>query len=196
MVVRMHQRYQPRSTAALVCRIVSSGGISRARRFLPCDSGGVEGSAREMPGDAGVLGQFVYGDASLDGWVEDGDGALHEPWSSFEQARQLVHAGQPDEAVKVWRRIASTEGLESRQVLQVWHFLRGAGCPPPADRARFVLGVIAEIPVEGAHDLLAAYRDGSARYLNHSGKAVIWEDRSASEVRAAIGTWLARGQGI
>jgi hypothetical protein len=156
----------------------------------------MKGRARDRPGAAGAVGQFVYGDAPLDEWVAHGDGALREPWSSFERARQMVHAGQPDEAVKVWRQIASTEGLESRQVLQAWHFLREVGCPPPADRAKFVLGVVAEIPVEGAHDLLAAYRDGSARYLNHSGKAVVWEDRSVSQVQAAIGTWLARGQVI
>jgi hypothetical protein len=154
----------------------------------------MKGRASDRPGDAGVLGQFVYGDAPLDEWVAHGDGVLREPWSSFEQARQMVHAGQPDEAVKVWRQIASTEGLESRQVLQAWHFLRQVGYPPPADQAKFVLGVVAEIPVEGEHDLLAAYRDGSARYLNHSGKAVVWEDRSVSQVQAAIGTWLARGQ--
>ena len=49
-----------------------------------------------------------------------------------------------------------------------------------------MLGAAAELPVNGAHDLLAAYRDGSARYLNYSGKAVVWEDRSVAPIQAAI----------
>lgn len=150
----------------------------------------------EMPGPVGALSRFVYGDAPLDEWGAQGAGDCDEPWSSFEQARQLLHAGQPGEAARIWRQIAFTEGLESRQILQAWHFLRQAGCPPAADRAKLVLGVGAEMPVHGAHDLLAAYRDGSARYLNYSGKAVVWEDRSVTDIQAAIDGWLARGQVI
>lgn len=149
-----------------------------------------------MPSAAGTLSRFVYGDVPLDQWVPSGAGALQEPWSSFEQARQLARAGQPHEAAEIWRQIASTEGLESRQVLQAWHFLRQAGYQPPVDQAKFVLGVIAEMPVGRAHDLLAAYRDGSARYLNYSGRAVVWEDRSEPTIEAAIGTWIDRGQVI
>ena len=36
----------------------------------------------------------------------------------------------------IWRQIAAMDGLESRHTLQAWHFLRQAGQPPPADRAR------------------------------------------------------------
>jgi hypothetical protein len=66
--------------------------------------------------------------------------------------------------------------------LDLWT-ARGAGQP---DQARLVLGVAAEMPVRKGHDLLAAYRDGTARYLNYSGKAVIWDDHSDSRVQAAI----------
>src|SRR6267142_5896966 len=104
-------------------------------------------------------------------------------WISFERARRLAHAGQQREAAGVWLQIASAEGLESRQLLQAWHFLRQAGFPPPADQAKLVLGVVAQMPVQGSHDLLAAYRDGSARYLNYSGKAVVWEDRSDAQIQ-------------
>jgi hypothetical protein len=50
--------------------------------------------------------------------------------------------------------------------------------------------------MEGAHDVLVAYRDGSARYLNYSGKVVVWEDRSLAPVQAAINDWLAHAQAI
>ena len=76
------------------------------------------------------------------------------------------------------------------------HFLRQAGQLPPADRARLVLGVAVEMPVRKGHDLLTAYRDGSARYLNYSGKAVIWEDHSDARIQAAITGWLTAGQVI
>jgi hypothetical protein len=138
----------------------------------------------------------MLSDAPLDEWVAQSAGDCGEPWSSFGQARQLFDARQPDEAVKIWRQIAFTGGLESRQILRAWHFLRQAGYRPAVDRAKLVLGVAAEMPVQGAHDLLAAYRDGSARYLSYSGKAVVWEDRSITQIQAAINGWLARGQVI
>jgi hypothetical protein len=152
---------------------------------------------RGSPADASDgLRQTVFGDAALDVWVAHGAGHPGEPWTSFERARQLVEAGRRDEAVAIWQQIAVTEGLESRHALQAWHFLRQAGQPPAADRATLVLGVAVEMPVRKGHDLLAAYRDGSARYLNYSGKAVIWEDHSDARIQAAITGWLTAGQVI
>jgi len=152
---------------------------------------------RGNPADAsGVLRQTVFGDASLDVWAAQGAGRPGEPWNSFEHARQLVQAGRRDEAVQIWQRVAVTEGLEARHTLQAWHFLRQAGQAPPADRVSLVLGATVEIPIQKSHDLLAAYRDGTARYLNHSGKAVIWEDRSDTAIQAAITDWLTAGQVI
>lgn len=153
-------------------------------------------SPSRFPGSAGVLGRFVYGEASLDEWAAQSDGDHGEPWPSFEQARQLARAGRIAEAAQIWQRIASAEGFESRQTLQAWHFLRQAGLTPPPERARLVLGVVAEMPVAGVHDLLAAYRDGTARYLNHSGSALALEDRSETAIQAAIGDWIVIGQVI
>ncbi|HTW04200.1 MAG TPA: hypothetical protein VMF87_28140 [Streptosporangiaceae bacterium] len=50
--------------------------------------------------------------------------------------------------------------------------------------------------MHGGHDLLAAYRDGTARYLNYTGKAVVWEDHSVAPIQAAISDWLAKAQVI
>src|SRR5207247_7904449 len=86
--------------------------------------------------------------------------------------------------------------MDTRRTLQAWHFLRQAGQPPPADRARLVLGAAIEMPVPAGRDLLVAYRDGSARYLNYSGKVLLWEARSDAEIEAAITGWLAVGQVI
>lgn len=35
--------------------------------------------------------------------------------------------------------------------------------------------------------------DGTARYLNYSGKTLVWEDRADLEIQAAINRWLAAG---
>jgi len=151
---------------------------------------------RKRASPADTLRQFVYGDAPAEEWLAQGAGVPGEPWAAFERAQQLVRANQVDDAAAIWRQIAATEGLESRHALQAWHFLRQAGFAPPADRAKLMLGAVAEMPVNGAHDLLAAYRDGTARYLNYSGKAVVWEDRSVTPIQAAINDWLASAQAI
>ncbi|HLY64752.1 MAG TPA: hypothetical protein VKU60_04380, partial [Chloroflexota bacterium] len=145
-------------------------------------------------GAADLLRPTIFGDAALDAWVARDAGDPGEPWDSFERARQLVQAGHREEAVRIWQQIAVTDGMESRHTLQAWHFLRQAGLSAPADRARLVLGVAVEMPMRKGHDLLAAYRDGTARYLNYSGKAVIWEDHSDTRIQAAITDWLTAGQ--
>lgn len=40
-------------------------------------------------------------------------------------------------------------------------------------------GVIIEVGLEAGLDVLAAYDDGSARYINHSGRMVVWETETA-----------------
>jgi hypothetical protein len=44
-----------------------------------------------------------------------------------------------------------------------------------ADSVATIQGVILDVPVDDRLDTLAAYIDGSARYINHSGYIVIWE---------------------
>jgi len=44
-----------------------------------------------------------------------------------------------------------------------------------------ILGVIFEYPMPKGLDVLAVYSDGNARYINHSGKILIWEGISPTE---------------
>jgi len=156
----------------------------------------VKGRMHRQKGPAGELRQFAFGDAAVEAWTAHGAGDPGEPWLSFDRARRQVQAGHQDEAAAIWRQIATTDGLESRHTLQAWHFLRQTGQSPPPDRATLVLGTAVEMPVPQGHDLLIAYRDGSARYLNYSGKVLVWEARSDPEVGAAITAWLSAGQVI
>lgn len=66
----------------------------------------------------------------------------------------------------------------------------------PGTEDAAVRGVVVHVPVDGAHDALAAYADGSVRYLNHAGGATVVEDASHAEVRAAADTLLAAGAAL
>jgi len=64
---------------------------------------------------------------------------------------------------------------ESRTLLWTWSALRKLGKQPPPEIADQVLGVIIEVPISNSIDVLAAYADKRARYLNHAGGGVYWE---------------------
>jgi hypothetical protein len=146
----------------------------------------------EAPADA--LRPFLYGNVPMENWAPDIADSTGEPWAAFARARSLYRTDQVAGAIEEWKRVASMPDLESRQTLQAWNFLRGAGVEPPDDQAKLVLGVVAEMPVQTGHDVLAGYRDGSVRYLNYSGKVVVVEDRTIIGVQGPLRAWLAIAQ--
>jgi hypothetical protein len=90
-------------------------------------------------------------------------------------AQRLVEEGKKTEAVALLRTILDLPVLETRFQLWVWSALREFGEKPEGRAAFEVLGVVLEMPSGGAYDTLAAYVDGSARYLNFSGAAIFWD---------------------
>ena len=68
--------------------------------------------------------------------------------------------------------IATDTDSESRAAACAWRRLRDAGYPVPK---RELLGVVIEVPLESGLDTLAAYRDGSVRFLHGSGAATFIE---------------------
>jgi hypothetical protein len=70
--------------------------------------------------------------------------------------------------------------VESRIRLVACHILKQHNLVPPE---RILLGVIVEIGMDGGLDVLAAYRDGSARYINYTSRLLIWE---ASDLHSAL----------
>ena len=123
-----------------------------------------------------VLRDTLFGDMPLDRWpVATSEGRDLEPWSTFVRAREAVGYGRQADAVAHWRRITTMPDLESRHYLQAWNFLRAHGVQPPAEEASSLLGVVVEVPMNGGLDLLAAYRERTARYYNYSGGGVVWE---------------------
>jgi hypothetical protein len=100
------------------------------------------------------------------------------PLQAFVDAANLVDKGMTEEAISVLHGILGIPNLETRVQLRVWSALRELGILPEPRDAREILGVVVEVPMQGAYDTLAAYQDGSARYLNFSGSAILW-DRGA-----------------
>lgn len=76
----------------------------------------------------------------------------------------------PDEAAL--RRIARDETNEGRVRALAYNRLRAAGEPVPSKK---LLGVIVEVPLQKGLDVLAAFSEGGVRYLNQSGKIVVFE---------------------
>lgn len=146
---------------------------------------------------ADALRPTLYGDVPLDEWPA-GDDHPDEPWASFVRARKHLADGDQDLAVRAWSAIAHDESLESRNRLQAWHFLRSINVnPDEALVARQAWGVVVEVPVDGGHDVLAAYPVGGVRYLNHAGGATVLEEGQGGEaVLAALAELLVAGQAL
>jgi hypothetical protein len=98
------------------------------------------------------------------------------------------------------RSLASDPSAESRTRILTFRRLDALDPPERQERPPF-LGVVVEIGLDEGLDVLAAYVDGSVRYLNHAGSPFISEDNpairpevtallaAAEPVARAIGRW-------
>ena len=84
---------------------------------------------------------------------------------------------------------------ETRIHLQAWSLARRIGIEPPAIDGRQVRGVVIDVGLEGGLDTLAGYEDGTARYLNQAGGAIVWEARDPS-IDEAINALISAAQGV
>ncbi len=71
--------------------------------------------------------------------------------------------------------IVRDEKLESRPKILAHNLLLRNGYP---EKERQLLGVIVEVSMPQGLDVLAAYSDGTARYINHSEKLLVWESKT------------------
>ena len=150
-----------------------------------------------MAGPDEALRVTLFGDVAMEAWPA-GDDVSGEPWDGFVRARRHLVAGDQDLAIREWAAIETRNGfggVESRHLLQAWRFLRSVGIEPDASIADDVLGVVAEVAVGDAHDVLAAYLDGSVRYLNHAGGSTI-VDAALPDVALPATAVLAAGQAL
>jgi len=88
------------------------------------------------------------------------------PWN-------VLLAKKPD-ADKL-RVIAGTSTIDARHKLLANNILKTQGV---AINKKEPLGVVVEVALPVGLDVIAAYSDGTARYINHTGKMLVWENRT------------------
>ncbi len=137
--------------------------------------------------------ETLFGDLPISQWPAKAVAGDAEPWVSFSRAGDHLKSGRSQEAVNLFRAVLAMPGLESRHYAQAWHFLRESGIRPDAAIAKELLGVVVEVALSEGLDIVAAYPDGTARYFNHSGAAVIW-DAPDDSLRRQIGVVLEAGK--
>ncbi|GAB3638662.1 hypothetical protein GCM10027422_42520 [Hymenobacter arcticus] len=76
--------------------------------------------------------------------------------------------------------VATDKTLEARQRLLAYRLLTASGAP--IDH-REILGVVVEVGLPGGLDVLAAFSEGGARYLNQAEKLLVWETQTPESRR-------------
>ncbi len=139
------------------------------------------------------LRDTLFGDLPLEHW--QGNGSASKPWPSFVAAHQALQRGQAKPAITMMQGVVGMKDLEPRHYLQAWSVLRSLGVQPSPDIAKTVYGVVIEVGMPEGTDILAAYADHSARYINFAGSAIIW-DRPDDRLDADIDLVLTMAQGV
>jgi hypothetical protein len=143
------------------------------------------------------LRETLYTRASLDpflAWLKE-DSKSAFPWSNFFEANEAIKAGDNARAIPLLKQIVEKEGLNTRIYLQAWHTLRSLEEWPPESQRGYLQGVVVENHMDHGLDIVAAYRDYTARYWNYSGTGVVWEARDREIDQLVVGL-LAVGDAI
>lgn len=135
---------------------------------------------------------LLYGDVPLTTWQTDD--------AAFEQVRSALSRHDQAAATAVLHAVIDDRGRPSRDHLQAWHELRALGETPETPAKLY--GVVVDMPIGDALDTLAAYADGSCRYVNHAGNVLVYESDDpeigrltraviaiGSTIAAQIGPW-------
>lgn len=77
-------------------------------------------------------------------------------------------------------KIADNPHLESRVKLLAYDRLLSKGYAPAEKE---LLAVIIEVGLDEGLDVLASFKDGTARYINQTGKMLIWETADATSTQ-------------
>ena len=106
------------------------------------------------------------------------------PW----QAVLHAHPAVPGDV----RALAADRAAESRVRALACHWLRAHGHDTPAKE---LLGVVVEVALDDGLDVLAAYADGSVRYINHTGAMTVVEG-AATAVAAPVARLLEASRAV
>ena len=143
------------------------------------------------------LRETFFGDLDLQAWTASPGAEEPEFVAALSAAREAIAAGRNADAIPHLQKVAALSGLESRVTLMAWHHLAKLGVPPPAEIAKKVHGVVIEVWMKEGLDIVAAYADGSARYINYTGKVIIWDaPGSDATIESPLRSLLAAGQAV
>ena len=144
-----------------------------------------------------ALRETLYTNSSLEPMLarikEDSKSVF--PWSDFVEAGRAIKGNDKAKAVSLLKQITDSPGLNTRIYLQAWHTLNSLGEMPPDALRGQIQGAVIEYYMENGLDIVAAYRDYTARYWNYTGTGIVWETRDA-EIDKAIDNLLNVGQEI
>ena len=81
----------------------------------------------------------------------------------------------PEPSIADLEKLLNDDEAEARTRILAANQLRSLGKP---DDSKQLFGVIVEVGLDEGLDTLAAYEDGTARYINYTGKMIVWETRT------------------
>ncbi len=93
---------------------------------------------------------------------------------------QVLLYGPAQDPVRI-TLLAKDSATQSRTRALAFNWLRAHGEAAPKG---VILGVIIEVPLDQGLDVLAAYADGSVRYINHAGRIAVIEPNGLPEANA------------
>jgi hypothetical protein len=125
--------------------------------------------AQKLGSDGDPIRQMLFANQPLKELVKQIklDGSANNPFQTITDASKRAEEGKKTDAVSKLRSVLQMQPLETRVELFVWSGLRELGEKPESKSGTEVPGV--------GYDTLAAYADGSARYLNYSGSGIFWD---------------------
>jgi hypothetical protein len=132
--------------------------------------------------DVARFTELLFGDQTLDDLLTslDKQAAADGAWILLGKAAECLRQGDVARATEVLLEVVGSPKMETRILLWSWATLRYLGVHPKSYEADDIEGVVIQVPMERGTDVLAAYADGTARYVNHSGKAIVWEITDAT----------------
>ena len=133
-------------------------------------------------GPFGRVGKLVRAGRVADArhLLETSDLAREGPSGKLADALVLQRASDGAGAEQILRGLLRDASIESRYRLWAASALREMGLQADEELADQLLGVIGETPMPLGLDTLAAYSDGSARYVNQSGAVILYDPADAS----------------
>ena len=147
------------------------------------------------PEGRATLKNLLFADETIEKYLghlsANDPGTDEEPSRSFNLYVAHSNEGKVEEAKKDLRRVlALPAAKETRVRLLTWASLRALGERPTREEADEVQGVACEVQYETGGGTLAAYADGTARWIGDRGAIIIWEPSDDKVVNSSIAELL------